>query len=166
MRANTCTRRSQTSTATARVRPVIATKSFATRFATSLTAWGRSFERSNTSQTKHPRKEVVTRELGYFRKHKKRMNYAELKAQGFMIGSGVVEAACKTLVTQRLKQSGMRWSVHGAQAILTPRGWDQSERFDKAWALVAVRAALLLYERTHVALLFDALIAVEGAWMV
>ena len=65
------------------------------------------------------------------------MQYAELKAKGFMIGSGVVEAACKTLVTQRLKQSGMRWSVSGAQAILTPRGWDQSERFDKAWALVA-----------------------------
>jgi hypothetical protein len=47
-------------------------------------------------------------ELAYFRKHKKRMKYAELKAKGFMIGSGVVEAACKTLVTQRLKQSGMR----------------------------------------------------------
>ncbi len=54
-----------------------------------------------------------------------------------MIGSGVVEAACKTLVTQRLKQSGMRWSTGGAQAVLTPRGWDQSERFDNAWALVA-----------------------------
>jgi hypothetical protein len=87
--------------------------------------------------TKHPQKQVVKRELKYFRKHKARMNYAELKADGFMIGSGVVEAACKTLVTQRLKQSGMRWSVPGAQAILTPRGWDQSERFDKAWALVA-----------------------------
>ena len=86
---------------------------------------------------KHPRKEIVARELAYFRKHKKRMRYAELKAKGFMIGSGVVEAACKTLVTQRIKQSGMRWSVSGAQAILTPRGWDQSERFDKAWALVA-----------------------------
>ena len=86
---------------------------------------------------KHPRKEVVKRELAYFRKNRKRMNYADLKAKGFMIGSGVVEAACKTLVTQRLKQSGMRWSVPGAQAILTPRGWDQSERFDKAWALVA-----------------------------
>jgi hypothetical protein len=87
--------------------------------------------------TKYPRKDIVRRELAYFRKHKKRMGYAELKAKGFMIGSGVVEAACKTLVTQRLKQSGMRWSVGGAQAILTPRGWDQSERFDKAWALVA-----------------------------
>ena len=65
------------------------------------------------------------------------MHYAELKAKGFMIGSGLVEAACKTLVTQRLKLSGMRWSVPGAQAILTPRGWDQSDRFDQAWALVA-----------------------------
>jgi hypothetical protein len=87
--------------------------------------------------SKHPRKDVVKRELAYFRKNRKRMDYAALKAKGFMIGSGVVEAACKTLVTQRLKQSGMRWSVPGAQAILTPRGWDQSERFDKAWALVA-----------------------------
>lgn len=86
---------------------------------------------------KHPRKTVVARELKYFRKHRHRMRYAELKAAGFMIGSGVVEAACKTLVTQRLKQSGMRWSPGGAQAVLTPRGWDQSERFDHAWALLA-----------------------------
>lgn len=87
--------------------------------------------------TKHPKKEIVARELKYFRKNRKRMNYAALKSQGFMIGSGVVEAACKTLVTQRLKQSGMRWSATGAQAILTPRGWDQSDRFDEAWALLA-----------------------------
>jgi len=65
------------------------------------------------------------------------MHYAELTAKGFMIGSGIDEAACKTLVAQRLKQSGMRWGVRGAQAILTPRGWDQSERFDQAWALLA-----------------------------
>ena len=65
------------------------------------------------------------------------MRYAELSERGFMIGSGIVEAACKTLVAQRLKQSGMRWSASGAQAILTPRGWDQSERFDQAWALLA-----------------------------
>ena len=65
------------------------------------------------------------------------MRYFDLKSKGLMIGSGIVEAACKTLVTQRLKQSGMRWSTPGAQAILTPRGWDQSERFDEAWALVA-----------------------------
>jgi len=40
------------------------------------------------------------------------------------------------MVAQRLKQSGMRWSSAGAQAVLTPRGWDQSDRFDEAWALV------------------------------
>jgi hypothetical protein len=87
--------------------------------------------------TKHPRRPKIRQALGYFRGHRARMNYATLKQQGLMIGSGVVEAACKTLVTQRLKNSGMRWSQAGAQAILTPRGWDQSERFDNAWALVA-----------------------------
>lgn len=65
------------------------------------------------------------------------MRYAESKRKGFMIGSGVAEAACKTLVAQRLKLSGMRRGTHGAQAILTMRGWDQSERFDEAWSLVA-----------------------------
>lgn len=86
---------------------------------------------------KHPRIKRVTQELRYFRKNRKRMRYAEWKRQGFMIGSGVVEAACKTLVAQRLKLSGMRWGERGAQAILTMRGWDQSDRFDEAWALVA-----------------------------
>jgi hypothetical protein len=86
---------------------------------------------------KHPRSDTIRQELAYFRKNRTRMRYADLKARGFMIGSGIVEAACKTLVAQRLKQSGMRWSAGGAQAILTPRGWDQSERFDEAWALVA-----------------------------
>jgi hypothetical protein len=86
---------------------------------------------------KHPRIARVGQVLSYFRKNKKRMHYAEWKRQGFMIGSGVVEAACKTLVAQRLKLSGMRWSSQGAQAILTMRGWDQSDRFDEAWALVA-----------------------------
>lgn len=87
--------------------------------------------------TKHARKTAVVQSLAYFRKHKKRMHYFELQSKGLMIGSGVVEAACKTLVTQRLKQSGMRWSAAGAQAILTPRGWEQTDRFDEAWALVA-----------------------------
>ena len=86
---------------------------------------------------KYPRRKLIARELAFFKNNKDRMNYASVKAKGLMIGSGVVEAACKTLATQRLKQSGMRWSKSGAQAILTPRGWDQSERFDRAWALVA-----------------------------
>lgn len=86
---------------------------------------------------KFPRREKIQSVLKYLRKNRHRMRYAEWKRAGFMIGSGVVEAACKTLVAQRLKLSGMRWSPKGAQAILTMRGWDQSERFDAAWALVA-----------------------------
>jgi hypothetical protein len=85
----------------------------------------------------NPRIAKVKTVLRYFRKNKHRMRYAQWKREGFMIGSGVVEAACKTLVAQRLKLSGMRWGTRGAQAILTMRGWDQSDRFDEAWALVA-----------------------------
>ena len=48
----------------------------------------------------------------------------------------MVEAACKTLVTQRLKRSGMRWNIGGGQAILTFRSAAQSQRFDLAWDLV------------------------------
>lgn len=80
---------------------------------------------------------LIARELGYFRNNRTRMRYAELKARGFPVGSGVVEAACKTLVAQRMKQSGMRWSHGGGQAILNLRGWSQSGRFDAAWALLA-----------------------------
>ena len=87
--------------------------------------------------TKHPHKKLVARALTYFRTNRGRMRYADARARGFPIGSGVVEAACKTVVTQRFKLSGMRWSSAGAQAVLTPRAWDQSERFDEAWALLA-----------------------------
>ena len=90
-------------------------------------------------RSKHPSKRVIQREVRFFRRNRRRMNYADFKAKGLPIGSGVVEAACKTLVAQRMKQSGMRWSQDGGQAILTPRGWSQSARFDKAWALLAAR---------------------------
>lgn len=88
-------------------------------------------------EAKYPQKTVIKTELAYFRKYQKRMQYAEMKAEGLPIGTGVTEAACKTLVTQRLKQSGMRWSQDGGQAILNLRGWAQSERFDQAWAMLA-----------------------------
>jgi len=85
---------------------------------------------------KHPQRKDIRLCAAYFRKHRHRMNYAALRGKNLPIGSGLVEAACKTLVSQRLKLSGMRWG-RGAQAILTLRGWDQSERFDEAWALLA-----------------------------
>ncbi len=87
---------------------------------------------------RHPKNTTLVKELAYFRKNRHRMRYAQFAEQGLPIGSGVVEAACKTLVTQRMKQSGMRWEQTGGQAILTVRGWTQSgDRFDRAWSLLA-----------------------------
>jgi hypothetical protein len=53
------------------------------------------------------------------------------------MGSGVVEAPCKTVVTQRMKRSGQRWGIDGGQAILTFRALAQSDRFDAAWQLLS-----------------------------
>ena len=82
---------------------------------------------------RHPGKAGIARALGYFRNNRHRMLYAECRALGFPIGSGVVEAAAKTLVTQRLKRSGMRWGMEGGQAVLGMRALRQSGRFGRAW---------------------------------
>lgn len=74
-------------------------------------------------------------ELTFFQNQRARMHYAEYVRQKLPIASGVVEAACKTLVAQRLKQSGMRWSKPGGQAIVTLRSLIQSERWASAWTL-------------------------------
>ena len=66
-----------------------------------------------------PDRAEIERELAFFRKHRQRMRYHALKAEGVAIGSGVVEAANKTLVTQRMKRSGMRWRIASGQAVLT-----------------------------------------------
>jgi hypothetical protein len=57
----------------------------------------------------------------YIRRRTKLMQYHEYKRLNLPIGSGVTEAACKTVVSQRLKLSGMRWMKHGAQTILNLR---------------------------------------------
>jgi hypothetical protein len=65
------------------------------------------------------------------------MDYARLRAQNRPMGSGVVEATGKTLVTQRMKRSGQRGSIDGGQAILRFRALAQSDRFDAAWQLLS-----------------------------
>ena len=86
---------------------------------------------------KHPQRKRIRQVLGYFRRNRYRMDYAGAAERGLPIGSGVVEAACKTLVTERMKRSGMRWREAGGQAILTLRGWAQSDRFAAAWSLLS-----------------------------
>ncbi len=61
------------------------------------------------------------------------MRYGRFRAPGLFVGSGVVEAGCKTLVSQRLKQSGMRWTVRGAESIINLRCAEASGRWDEVW---------------------------------
>lgn len=65
--------------------------------------------------------------LGYFRNQVHRMDYPTYEANGWFIGSGAVESACKTVVGQRLKGSGMRWCEAGAHAVCHVRALYCSE---------------------------------------
>jgi hypothetical protein len=96
----------------------------------------RTFKHHASRSRGHRHRRIQT-ELTYFRKQRPRMDYADYQRQHLPIGSGVVEAACKTLVTQRLKGSGMAWSPAGGQAILTLRSLIQSDRWSRAWTLLS-----------------------------
>ena len=61
-------------------------------------------------------KELCEREINYFDKNKERMRYDNFRRRGLFVGSGVLEAGCRTVIGQRLKQSGMHWSVKGLTA--------------------------------------------------
>lgn len=78
-------------------------------------------------------KEVCEREIGYFEKNKERMRYGEFKRRGLFVGSGVLEAGCKSVVGQRLKQSGMHWTVKGANSIIALRCCFFSNRWEDFW---------------------------------
>jgi len=66
-------------------------------------------------------KEELRKTINYFERNRERMRYGEFHRQGLFVGSGVVEAGCRTVVGQRLKQSGMHWSLRGANAITALR---------------------------------------------
>jgi hypothetical protein len=73
-------------------------------------------------------------EADYFERNSHRMRYPKFRKQGLFIGSGVIEAACKTLIGSRLKQSGMFWTLRGANAIIALRCTHLSGKFEDYWA--------------------------------
>jgi len=75
----------------------------------------------------------VKTEINYLEENKERMRYADFREQGLFVGSGVVEAGCKTVIGKRLKQSGMEWSVRGANAIISLRCIHLSGRAEEFW---------------------------------
>lgn len=69
----------------------------------------------------------------YFEGNAERMRYPEFRAQGLFVGSGVIEAGCKTVIGARLKRSGMFWTVKGANSIVALRCQRLSGRFEEYW---------------------------------
>jgi len=69
----------------------------------------------------------------YFAHHAERMRYPEFRRQHLFVGSGVIEAGCKTVIGSRCKQSGMFWTVRGANAILALRCCQLNDRFEDYW---------------------------------
>lgn len=87
---------------------------------------------------KHPewskaKREAILEQINYLENHSSRTCYGRYREEGLFIGSGVVEAGCKTVVGRRLKQSGMFWSEPGAENILSLRCLVLGPHFDATW---------------------------------
>jgi hypothetical protein len=77
--------------------------------------------------------EKLRTEADYFERNKHRMRYPKFRRQHLFVGSGVIEAGCKTVIASRLKQSGMFWTVQGANAIIALRCSFLNGRFEDYW---------------------------------
>ena len=77
--------------------------------------------------------EKIRIEAGYFERNAERMRYPRFRRQHLFVGSGVIEAGCKTVIGSRLKQSGMFWTVRGANAIVALRCCHLNGQFEDYW---------------------------------
>jgi hypothetical protein len=79
------------------------------------------------------RRSVPEVEADYFARNAERMCYPRFRAQGMQVGSGIAEAACKTVVSTRAKRTGMRWTPEGLDALLALRTAVLNETYDAFW---------------------------------
>ena len=77
--------------------------------------------------------DAIHTEVKYFQRNAERMRYPLFRRQKLFVGSGVIEAGCKTVIGHRLKQSGMFWTVRGANAIIALRCCQLSGVFEDYW---------------------------------
>ena len=77
--------------------------------------------------------EKLEKEAGYFANNAEKMRYPQFREQGLFVGSGVIEAGCRTVIGSRLKQSGMFWTVEGANRIIALRCCRLSGEFEDFW---------------------------------
>jgi hypothetical protein len=88
----------------------------------------RSIESTNAELT-----EKIRTEANYFERNAERMRYPKFRRQHLFVGSGVIEAGCKTVIGSRLKQSGMFWTVTGANSIIALRCCHLNGRLESYW---------------------------------
>lgn len=93
-----------------------------------LTTAIRSISSTNAEVT-----EKIRLEADYFHRNALRMRYPKFRRLHLFVGSGVIEAGCKTVIGKRLKQSGMFWTVRGANAIIALRCCQLNGRFEGYW---------------------------------
>jgi len=90
------------------------------------------------AERKLPNNREITKEclkeIAYLKKNKERMRYKDYRAEGLFVGSGVIEAGCKSVIGGRLKRSGMEWTVRGANAVISLRCMIKSGRFEDYWS--------------------------------
>ena len=78
-------------------------------------------------------RKAIDRAIGYYDKHRKRMRYKLFRENGLFVGSGVLEAGCRSVIGQRLKQSGMHWSLKGAASMIALRCCIFSNQWEDFW---------------------------------
>ena len=82
----------------------------------------------STSIKRYSAKEKL---LNYMENNKKRINYGKFKKMGLLIGSGVIESAQRDAIQKRMKLSGQRWTIKGAQQIASLRVAKKSDRWER-----------------------------------
>lgn len=85
------------------------------------------------AETRPALAEIFPKEAAYFEKNAARMRYPLFRSQGLFVGSGVIEAGCRTVIGSRLKQSGMFWTVRGANVMIALRCSRLSGKFEDYW---------------------------------
>jgi len=77
--------------------------------------------------------DTLEKQIAYFEHHQEKMRYKTYRDQGLFYGSGVIEGGCKSVIGQRLKESGMFWTQAGATSVLNLRLALKSNRWDECW---------------------------------
>ena len=89
--------------------------------------------RRRLQDLQRPPDDPLEKQLAYVENHQDKMRYKTYREQGLFHGSGVIEGGCKSVIGQRLKESGMFWTETGATSVLNLRLALKSNRWDECW---------------------------------